>query len=289
MSNTSLSSVKELSETQSSFSSEKAINVDNSKVAGFADERKEKLQRSEKQVTLIFKGLQASTSPDDNFISANEKPEILVPVDGLQCERPESINGTDFSPIIEIIPIKRSGNFPDLERKVLEKESTSFFPNIKKKIFKDHKAVAEKRLQRELVEMKKYPRPLISANLKGDNLFEWEAIIEGPPDSPYEGGKFLLDLSFPDRYPFSQPKITFKTKVYHCNINSKGDISLDILNRNWTSSYTVATVLLSIQSFLTDCNPNDPLVPAIAAQYKNDRKLYDETCKEWTKKYASEQ
>ena len=242
MSNTSLSSVKELSETQSSFSSEKAINVDNSKVAGFADERKEKLQRSEKQVTLIFKGLQASTSPDDNFISANGKPEIPVPIDVLQRD---------------------------------------------KKTVRDPKAVAEKRLQKELVELKKHPRPLISANLKGDNLLEWEAIIEGPPNSPYEGGKFLLDLSFPERYPFRPPKITFKTKVYHCNVNSKGQISLDILYSNWASSYTVATVLLSIQSFLTDCNPNDPLVPDIAAQYKNDRKLYDETCKEWTKKYAS--
>ena len=85
MSNTSLSSVEELCETQSSFSSEKTIHVDNNKVAGFADERKEKLQRSEKQVTQILKGLQASTFPEDNFTSANGKPNSPTEV---QAELP---------------------------------------------------------------------------------------------------------------------------------------------------------------------------------------------------------
>lgn len=46
------------------------------------------------------------------------------------------------------------------------------------------------------------------------------------------------------------------------------------------------TVLLSICSMLTDPNPDDPLVPAIATQYKNERKVYDSTAAEWTRKYA---
>ena len=313
MSNTSLSSVEELCETQSSFSSEKTIHVDNNKVAGFADERKEKLQRSEKQVTQILKGLQASTFPEDNFTSANGKPNSPTEV---QAELPlkttnvlkQKINedqckSTNESPSIteEVSGLqwelqKKKKLFPVIST-TSKKVPTKFteglsntkpeFPNEKCK--SDDKAVAKKRLQRELVELMKHPRPLISANLKGDNnLLEWEATIEGPPDSPYEGGKFLLDLSFPERYPFRPPEVTFKTKIYHCNINSKGEISLNFLNmNNWASSYTVATVLLSIQSFLTDCNPHDPLVPAIAAQYINNPELYNETCKEWTKKYAS--
>jgi len=48
----------------------------------------------------------------------------------------------------------------------------------------------------------------------------------------------------------------------------------------------LAIVLLSICSMLTDPNPDDPLVPEIAHVYKTDPKRYEETAKEWTRKYA---
>ena len=148
---------------------------------------------------------------------------------------------------------------------------------------------AAKRLEKELKEMSEISLSSIGACLKEDNLFEWEAAIEGPPATPYEGGTFILDLSFPARYPFEPPIVTFKTKIYHCNINSKGYISLDLLGSEWASGLTVRTILLSIQSFFTDCNPDDCLVPEIAAQYVNDREEHDRVCREWTKKYATEE
>lgn len=45
-------------------------------------------------------------------------------------------------------------------------------------------------------------------------------------------------------------------------------------------------VLLSISSLLTDANPDDPLVPEIAHIYKSDRPRYEDTAREWTRKYA---
>ena len=39
----------------------------------------------------------------------------------------------------------------------------------------------------------------------------------------------------------------------------------------------------------TDCNPDDCLVPEIATQYVNDREEHDRVCREWTKKYATEE
>ncbi len=45
-------------------------------------------------------------------------------------------------------------------------------------------------------------------------------------------------------------------------------------------------VLLSICSMLTDPNPDDPLVPEIAHTYKTDRAKYEQTAREWTRKYA---
>ncbi|KAJ1666396.1 hypothetical protein EV178_002352 [Coemansia sp. RSA 1646] len=143
-----------------------------------------------------------------------------------------------------------------------------------------------KRIQKELAEISLDPPSNCSAGPKGDNLYEWVSTIVGPSDSPYGGGVFFLDIHFPQEYPFKPPKIIFRTRIYHCNINSQGQICLDILKDNWSPALTISKVLLSICSLLTDPNPHDPLVHSIAQQLLNDRAEHDKVAKQWTKRYA---
>ena len=144
-----------------------------------------------------------------------------------------------------------------------------------------------KRLTKELKEMEKNDIPNLSAGPIQDNLFEWEAIILGPTETPYEGGVFHLSISIPSNYPFKPPNIIFLTKIFHPNINYSGNICLDILKNQWSPALTISKILLSICSLLSDPNPNDPLVPDIANLFKHEPDVYYKTAKEWTLKYAT--
>ncbi|XP_048882751.1 ubiquitin-conjugating enzyme E2 E1 isoform X1 [Brienomyrus brachyistius] len=148
-------------------------------------------------------------------------------------------------------------------------------------------STSAKRIQKELADITLDPPPNCSAGPKGDNVYEWRSTILGPPGSVYEGGVFFLDIAFTPDYPFKPPKVTFRTRIYHCNINSQGVICLDILKDNWSPALTISKVLLSICSLLTDCNPADPLVGSIATQYMTNRAEHDRIAKQWTKRYAT--
>merc|ERR1712216_227211 len=143
-----------------------------------------------------------------------------------------------------------------------------------------------KRIQKELAEISLDPPCNCTAGPKGDNLYEWVSTILGPPESAYDGGVFFLDIKFPTDYPFKPPKVRFRTRIYHCNVNSSGEICLDVLKDNWSPALTISKVLLSIVSLLTDPNPQDPLVGKIAQHLLEDKESHDKTATEWTKRYA---
>ncbi|KAJ1280760.1 hypothetical protein BS78_04G257900 [Paspalum vaginatum] len=147
---------------------------------------------------------------------------------------------------------------------------------------------AERRIWKELrtmwVDPPSFCRPGASPVT---DLLHWEVVIDGPEDSPYAGGTFPVDVQFTDHYPSKPPKITFKTKVYHPNIDSEGQMVLDIFQDKWSPALTIHRLLLSIVSVLYDPMLDRPINGHIARLYKSNIKLYEKAARAWTRRYAS--
>jgi ubiquitin-conjugating enzyme (huntingtin interacting protein 2) len=53
------------------------------------------------------------------------------------------------------------------------------------------------------------------------DLTHLRARFPGPPDTPYEGGTFVVDVQIPNDYPFKPPVMKFVTKLWHPNVSSQ--------------------------------------------------------------------
>jgi len=117
------------------------------------------------------------------------------------------------------------------------------------------------------------PQGVAGAPLE-DNIMHWNAVIFGPEGTPWEGGTFKLVLKFNEEYPNKPPVVKFTSKLFHPNVYNDGAICLDILQNQWSPIYDISAILTSIQSLLTDPNPNSPANAEAAKLFNDNRKEY---------------
>lgn len=139
-------------------------------------------------------------------------------------------------------------------------------------------------LNRQLSELQRHPVEGFSAGLVSDSdIFKWEVVIIGPPDTLYEGGFFKAHLIFPKEYPLRLPKMKFITEIWHPNIDKAGDVCISILHEpgddkwgyekaeeRWLPVHTVETILLSVISMLTDPNDESAANVDAAKEYREN-------------------
>lgn len=123
--------------------------------------------------------------------------------------------------------------------------------------------------------------------LNESSMLNIKGYVNGPVDTPYEGGRFHLEVVVPETYPFSPPKVKFTTRIWHPNISSAtGAICLDILKDQWAAAMTISSVMLSLQTLLAMPEANDPQDAVVARQYIENIDLFEKTARYWTYIFA---
>jgi len=152
-----------------------------------------------------------------------------------------------------------------------------------------------KRVQNEFNELLEIDPDNISGSMNEEDNFIWDIVVQGPKDSPYEGGIFFFKVTFPKDYPFKPFNIILQTKIYHpqfiqskelsgsfkmcCCLTSTG---LD----SWTPAMTLPKILketimpyLSFPDFNNACMNQD----FIGKKYDEE---FIKRAKEFTQKFA---
>ena len=153
-------------------------------------------------------------------------------------------------------------------------------------------SLAHTRLNKELKEyMKLTEKDRIRLMLTdNENIFQWQAIIKGPPDTSYEGGIFKIKIDVPEDYPISPPKCVFMTKIFHPNIDfNTGAICFELLKDKWTPQWSLESVCIAIFNLLSNPNADSPLnCDAGNLIRHNDFLGYKSMAKMYTIEYATD-
>jgi ubiquitin-conjugating enzyme E2 Z len=99
------------------------------------------------------------------------------------------------------------------------------------------------------------------------DMLKGYALIIGPSDTPYFGGNYFFEFTYPSDYPHSPPKVKYCTNGNNVRFNPNlyvcGKVCVSLLNTwrgdQWTSCQSISTILLTLCTLLCS-NPllNEP-------------------------------
>ena len=139
----------------------------------------------------------------------------------------------------------------------------------------------------------------VTVGLLNENDYsEWKVSLLGPKDTSYRNGLFFLSIKFPNDYPNKAPEVCFLTPIYHVNVNPKapktlgdgveslGHVCISTLNW-WKPEYRMREVLTNIFALFYMANPDSPYGLDRADEFRDNRAVYEEKIKKFTRKYAN--
>ncbi|KAL9932495.1 hypothetical protein V8E36_008612 [Tilletia maclaganii] len=123
-----------------------------------------------------------------------------------------------------------------------------------------------------------------------DDLQHLHAWIRGPPDTPYAGGYFAVEINIEDTpaFPDVPPHCKFVTPIFHPNISrDAGEICVSTLKKDWKPEYGIRHILLTIKCLLIAPNPDSALEPESARLLQEEYGEYCRIARLWTSVHAS--
>ncbi|KAH3002183.1 hypothetical protein KXV72_004223 [Aspergillus fumigatus] len=131
------------------------------------------------------------------------------------------------------------------------------------------------------------PNYLFPTEESSDDLTQLTTLLAGPQGTPYSQGLWRLHLKMPEDYPKSPPKATFKTRIWHPNVEeSTGAVCVDTLKRDWKSTLTLKDVLVTISCLLIYPNPDSALNSTAGALLQEDYDAFARQAKLMTSIHA---
>ncbi|KAH6932341.1 hypothetical protein HPB50_004864 [Hyalomma asiaticum] len=117
------------------------------------------------------------------------------------------------------------------------------------------------RIKRDIMDLFTDPPPGVHIAPVEHKITVIHAIVVGPEDTPYEGGFFHFLIQCPPEYPIKPPRVRLMTTDagrvrFNPNLYACGKVCLSILGTwsgpAWSAAQSIASVLISIQSLLTE-------------------------------------
>ncbi|KAL7422985.1 hypothetical protein Q5752_002283 [Cryptotrichosporon argae] len=142
-------------------------------------------------------------------------------------------------------------------------------------------------LTREIVTLRTEPPEGVRIVVDEDDLTALEGWVQGPSNTPYEGGYYRVRFDFGPEYPNLPPKCTMMTKIFHPNISKTGEICVDTLKKGWKKEYGVGHVLVTIKCLLIYPNPESALDEEAGKQLLADYEGYSKYARLMTSIHAT--
>ncbi|XP_039089376.1 ubiquitin-conjugating enzyme E2 U isoform X3 [Hyaena hyaena] len=132
-------------------------------------------------------------------------------------------------------------------------------------------------LERDFQELKENNLKGITAFPVSEDLMEWGADIQGLQNTFWQELYFQLIINFTSEYNFAPPVVKFLTIPFHPNVDQNtGRACIDFLDdpAKWNTSYTLSSILLTLQVMLSNPVLENPVNLEAAQMLIKDESLY---------------
>lgn len=106
-----------------------------------------------------------------------------------------------------------------------------------------------------------------------NNLMNFYVVVS-PDEGYWKGYSYRFQFVVPDLYPHEPPKVKCLDKIYHPNIDTEGNVCLNILRSDWKPVLDINSVIYGLIVLFVQPNPDDPLNLEAAKTLREQRSTF---------------